>query len=61
MKPVTLDEIEQRIAMEVAAFLDRTDRMTTPEGRLMEGMRVAAIVRKEIEFIDKFDGNNHKL
>lgn len=58
MKPVTLDEIEQRIAMEIATFLDRTDRMTTPEGRFIEGMRVAAMVRKEIEFIDKFDGNN---
>lgn len=61
MKPVTLDEIEQRIAMEIASFLDRTDRMTTPEGRLIEGMRVAAMVRKEIEFIDKFDGNNLKI
>lgn len=58
---MTLEEIEQRITMELATFLDRTDRMTTPEGRLLEAMRIAGMVRKEIEFIDKFDGNNHKI
>lgn len=61
MKPMTLEEIEQRITMELATFLDRTERLATPEGRLLEAMRIAGMVRNEIEFIDKFDGNNHKI